>query len=163
MHKCHFGATEIDFFGGTITSEGVKPQKESQISCKKKTKFPKSKKALQRYIGFFNYYRDYISGLSEKLVPFFQLLEKDEKVLFTIELVEQFNEINRDLDRCSQLISLVRRLFLNLKAYLEVPLQIELYLPSIQVAKACVTSGRCLSCTSCGTTLETVLEYQTTN
>ena len=29
MHKCHFGATEIDFLGRTITSEGVKPQKES--------------------------------------------------------------------------------------------------------------------------------------
>ena len=28
MHKCHFGATEIDFLGRTITSEGVKPLKE---------------------------------------------------------------------------------------------------------------------------------------
>ena len=28
IHKCHFGATEIDFFGRTITPEGVKPQKE---------------------------------------------------------------------------------------------------------------------------------------
>ena len=41
--------------------------------------------------------------MSEKLVPFFQLLKKDKKVLVTTELVEQFNEINRDLDRCSQL------------------------------------------------------------
>ena len=28
MHKCHFGTTEIDFLGRTITTEGVKPQKE---------------------------------------------------------------------------------------------------------------------------------------
>ena len=28
MHKCHFGATEIDFLWRTITPEGVKPQKE---------------------------------------------------------------------------------------------------------------------------------------
>ena len=70
---------------------------------KEKTKFPKSKKALQRYLGFLNYYRNYIPRLSEKLVPFFQLLKKDEKVLVTSELIEQFNEINRDLDRCSQL------------------------------------------------------------
>ena len=27
MHKCLFGATEIDFLGRTISSEGVKPQK----------------------------------------------------------------------------------------------------------------------------------------
>ena len=58
---------------------------------------------MQRYLGFLNYYRNYIPRLSEKLVPFFQLLKKDEKVLVTSELIEQFNEINRDLDRCSQL------------------------------------------------------------
>ena len=103
MHKCHFGATEIDFLGRTITPEGVKPQKERITNFLEKTKFPKSKKALQRYLGFLNYYRNYIPRLSEKLVPFFQLLKKDEKVLVTQELVEQFNEINRDLDRCSQL------------------------------------------------------------
>ena len=104
MHKCHFGATEIDFLGRTITPEGVKPQKEESITnFLEKTNFPKSKKALQRYLGFLNYYRNYIPSLSEKLVPFFQLLKKDEKVLVTSELIEQFKEINRDLDRCSQL------------------------------------------------------------
>ena len=103
MHKCHFGATEIDFLGRTITPEGVKPQKEQITTFLEKTKFPKSKKALQRYLGFLNYYRNYIPRLSEKLAPFFQLLKKDEKVLVTTELVQQFNEINRDLDKCSQL------------------------------------------------------------
>ena len=103
MHKCHFGATEIDFLGRTITPEGVKPQKESITNFLEKTKFPKSKKALQRYLGFLSYYRNYIPRLSEMLVPFFQLLKKDEKVLVTSELIEQFNGINRDLDRCSQL------------------------------------------------------------
>ena len=103
MHKCHFGATEIDFLGRTIIPEGVKPQKERIIQFLEKTKFPKSKKALQRYLGFLNYYRNYIPRLSEKLVPFFQLLKKDEKVLVTTELIEKFNEINRDLDRCTQL------------------------------------------------------------
>ena len=29
MHKCHFGATAIDFLGRTITPEGVKPQKKN--------------------------------------------------------------------------------------------------------------------------------------
>ena len=46
MYKC--GATEIDFLGRTITPEGVKPQKERITIFLEKTKFPKSKKALQR-------------------------------------------------------------------------------------------------------------------
>ena len=45
MHKCHSGATEIEFLGRTITPEGVKPQKERITNFLEQTKFPKSKKA----------------------------------------------------------------------------------------------------------------------
>ena len=60
MHKCHFGAREIDFLGRAITLEGVKPQQETIINFLEKTMFQKSKKALQRYLGFLNYYRNFI-------------------------------------------------------------------------------------------------------
>ena len=93
MHKCHFGATKIDFLGRTITPAGVKPQRPRVQNFLENTKFPNSKKALQRYLGFLNYYRNYIPRLSEKLTPFFKLLIKDEKVL----------EINKALDRCCEL------------------------------------------------------------
>ena len=49
-HKCLFGATEFSFFGKTTTPSGVKPGKEKIINfLEKKTKFPKSAKALKRY------------------------------------------------------------------------------------------------------------------
>ena len=44
MHKCHFGAKEIDFLGRTITPEGVRPQRPRVQNFLKRTKFPKSKK-----------------------------------------------------------------------------------------------------------------------
>ena len=47
MHKCHFGATEIDFLGRTILSRGVKPQRQNVQTFREKTKVPKLKKALQ--------------------------------------------------------------------------------------------------------------------
>ena len=50
MHKCHFGATEIYFLGGTITPAGVKPQKPRVQYFLENTNFPKYKKALQRYL-----------------------------------------------------------------------------------------------------------------
>ena len=56
LHKCHFGAREINFLGRTITPVGVKPQRENVQNFLQKTKFPKSKKALQRYLGILNYY-----------------------------------------------------------------------------------------------------------
>ena len=103
VHKCHFGATEIDFLGRTITPAGVKPQRPRVQNFLENTIFPKSKKALQRYLGFLNYYRNYIPRLSEKLTPFFKLLTKDEKILVTPDLLEKFTEIDKALDRCCEL------------------------------------------------------------
>ena len=47
MHKCHFGATDIDFLGRTITPEGIKPQKEKITTLLEQSQFPKSKEAIQ--------------------------------------------------------------------------------------------------------------------
>ena len=79
MHKCYFGATDIDFLRRTITPTGVKPQIPGIQNFLENTSFSKFKKALQRYMGFLNYYRNYIPKLSEKLTPFFKLLTKDPK------------------------------------------------------------------------------------
>ena len=103
MHKCHFRAKEIDFLGRTITPQGVKPQKQNVQNFLEKIKFPKSKKALQRYLGFLNYYRNYVPRLSERLAPFYKMLKSDEKVLVSKELVQQFEEINKALDKCCDL------------------------------------------------------------
>ena len=40
MHKCHFGATEVDFLGRTITPAGVKPQRLRVHNFLENTKFP---------------------------------------------------------------------------------------------------------------------------
>ena len=51
MHKCHFGAKEIDFLGRTITPEGVRPQRPRVQNFLEKTKFPKSKKNTSEILG----------------------------------------------------------------------------------------------------------------
>ena len=52
MSKCHFGVKQIDFLGRTLTPNGVAPQAGKVKDFLSKLCFPKSKKALQRYIGF---------------------------------------------------------------------------------------------------------------
>ena len=100
MHKSHFGAKEIDFLGRTwrstaTTTQGPKLPSENQISQFQKT--------IQRYLGFLKYYRNYIPRLSAKLTQFFKLMKNDTEDMVTPDLLEQFTEINKALDRCCEL------------------------------------------------------------
>ena len=64
-------------------------------------RFSKSKKALQRYLGFVNYYRNYIPRMAEKLNPFYKLLKTEVPINITSELKEIFDEVNGALsDAC---------------------------------------------------------------
>ena len=49
IEKCHFGVRQVEFFGKTVSSEGVSPQAQNFLN---KLRFPKSEKALQQYLGF---------------------------------------------------------------------------------------------------------------
>ena len=60
-------------------------------------RFPKSKKQVQRYIGFVNYYHTYISRLSEKLLGFYELLNANKQVKMTEELQVNYKAINAAL------------------------------------------------------------------
>ena len=100
MAKCPFGVQEVDFLGRTITTKGVAPQKQKITKFLEKVKFPRSKKALRRYIGFLNYYRNYIPRLAERLTPFFQLLkttDAETKIPITPDTMKEFREINEAL------------------------------------------------------------------
>ena len=106
MAKCHFGVQEIDFLGRTKATKGVAPQNQKITKFLEKVKFPRSKKALQRYNGFLNYYRNYILRLAKRLTPFFQLLKTTDaktKIPITPDIMKEFREINETLDRCCQL------------------------------------------------------------
>ena len=103
MSKCHFGVKQVDFLGRTITPDGVAPQADKVKDFLAKVRFPKSKKALQRYIGFLNYYRNYIPRLSERLTPFFKLLKETSKFSVPTNLVDEFTNLNKLLGNSCQL------------------------------------------------------------
>ena len=54
IEKCHFGVRQVAFLRGAISSEGVTPQTYKNQNFFSKLRFPKSKKALERYLGFVN-------------------------------------------------------------------------------------------------------------
>ena len=55
IEKFHFRVRQVEFLGRTISPEGILPQARKTKNFLDKLRFPKSKKALQRYLGFVNY------------------------------------------------------------------------------------------------------------
>ena len=89
--KCHFEVKQVEFLGRTISPEGISPQARKIQNSLDKLRFPKSKKASQRYLGFVNYYRIYIPRMAAKLNPFYKLLKTEVPINITSELKETFD------------------------------------------------------------------------
>ena len=101
IEKCHFGVRNVEFLGRTISSEGVSPQSHKIQNFLSKLKSPKSKKALQRYLGFVNFYKKYIPTMAEKLNPFYKLLKAEVPMNITSEMKKTFDSVNKALsDAC---------------------------------------------------------------
>ena len=101
--KCHFGVRQVEFLGRTISPEGISPQARKMQNFLDKLRFPKSKKALQRYLVFMNYYRNYIPGMAEKLHLFYKLLKTAVPINITSEFKEIFDSVNKALSDAREL------------------------------------------------------------
>ena len=95
IEKCHFGVQQVEFLGRTISPEGISPQARKIQNFLDKLRFPKSKKALQRYLGFVNYYRNYVPRMAEKLHPFYKMLKTEVPINITSELKKTFDSVNK--------------------------------------------------------------------
>ena len=97
----HIGVRRFKFLGRTMSSEGVSPHSHKIQKFLRKLRFPKSKKALQRYLGFVNLYRSYIPRMAGKLSQFHKLLRAEVPINITSELKETFDTVNKALsDAC---------------------------------------------------------------
>ena len=103
IEKCFFGVRQVEVLGRTISSEGVSPQAHKIQNFLNKLRLPKSKKALQRYLGFVSYYKNYIPRVAEKLNPFYKHLKGGLPINITSELKETFDSVNKALSDACQL------------------------------------------------------------
>ena len=103
IEKRHFGVRHVEFLGRTISSEGVLPQSHKIQNFLNNLRFPKSKKALQRYLSFVNFYLKYIARMAEKFNPFYKLLKAEVPISITSDLKETFDSVNKALSDACQL------------------------------------------------------------
>ena len=104
IEKCHFGVRQVDFLRRTISPEGISPQARKLQNFLDKLTIPKTKKALQRCLGFVNYYRNCFSRMAEKLNSFHKLPKTEVPINIKSELKETFDSVNKALSDDCELV-----------------------------------------------------------
>lgn len=94
IHKRQECLEEINFLGYRISLNKIKPLvKRCQGILDYAT--PKTKKQLQRLLGVINYDRNFINGITELAKPFYNLLNKEQKLTRNADLEASFIKIKR--------------------------------------------------------------------
>ena len=100
--KCEFGRSSVSFVGQIIEAGTIRADL-SEANLSKITTPPKTVKQLRSVLGYVNWFRPYIIGLSEKLVflteklkkKAFNWSEKDTEKLFALtELIDRSQTLN---------------------------------------------------------------------
>ena len=97
VKKCEFGVPEIKYLGWTISKAGQGVQKDKIEKQLAHMRMPRSLRQIQKLIGFMNYFKNYIPRLAEKLLPFYRLLQKGERIHTTDEHRKMLNILKDDL------------------------------------------------------------------
>jgi hypothetical protein len=90
--KCLFHATSLSFLGHTISTEGIKMEKDklkALLDCAP----PKDVKGVRSFVGLANYYRKFIPEFSKILVPLTQLTKKKQLFIWNDSCQEAFERI----------------------------------------------------------------------
>lgn len=81
LEKCIFCTREAKFLGYVVNVEGIQIDRE-RLEEIKRYKRPHNIKTLRGFLGILNYYKKFITGLSDKAAPLYVLLKKGNKWLW---------------------------------------------------------------------------------
>ncbi len=94
--KCDLLIREVTFLGRVIGGGCITPD-PSMYSTLEEWNQPRTKKELQSFLGFVNYYREFVKGLSEMAHPLKELTRQNKPFEFKPEHVECFEKVRRAL------------------------------------------------------------------
>ncbi|QRW19820.1 Retrotransposable element Tf2 protein [Rhizoctonia solani] len=86
IEKCHFHVKKIDYLGFIILEFGIEVD-QSKVTDAMNWSVPKNVKNIQEFLGFVNFYRQFIPNFGNMAQPLYNLLKKDS--LWKWEQMEQ--------------------------------------------------------------------------
>ena len=84
LEKCEFHKTEVKYLGLIITADGVKMD-QKKVKAVVEWGSPKNLHDLHIFLGFSNFFRQFILGYSEVVSPIIKLTKKNVKFVWNAE------------------------------------------------------------------------------
>ena len=103
LAKCEFACSELEYIGHKV-GLGVMSPKLLKVNALINTPKPINKRQLQLFLGFANYYKQYLKQYSTIAYPLTDMLRKDKKIVWTSECECSFQEIKRQLSESPVLL-----------------------------------------------------------
>ena len=94
--KCDFMRTETKYLGRVVSSKGIKPD-PAVLSKVQEWMSPRNREELQSFLGFANYYRDFIPFHAAKVQPMQELLRMNQHFHWNEKHQKAFNSVKQAL------------------------------------------------------------------
>ena len=94
--KCDFMKSEIKYLGRVVSAEGVKPDPKA-LAKLRDWEIPRNKTEMQSFLGFANYYREFIPWHAKMVAPLHAVTGLNATFAWGPEQQKAFNEIKKGL------------------------------------------------------------------
>ena len=94
--KCNFMKSEIKYLGHVVSAEGVKPDPKA-VAKMRDWEIPRNKTEMQRFLGFANYYHEFIPWHAKLVAPLHAVTGLNVTFTWGPEQQKAFNEIKKAL------------------------------------------------------------------
>ncbi|XP_011688911.1 PREDICTED: uncharacterized protein LOC105450661 [Wasmannia auropunctata] len=95
-NKVQFRVNEVKYLGHRFSKVGMEPDKE-RVKAVAKLKSPQNKKEVQRILGMFNYFHDFMPNMAEMSEPIRNLLKKDVEFSWSTKHEQAFKRLKEVL------------------------------------------------------------------
>ncbi len=115
LEKCEFHAQSVPFLGFILSPEGIRMD-PAKVEAVANWPTPDNRKAVQRFLGFANFYRRFIRGFSQIALPLTNLTSTRQRFCWSEQALEAFEKLKLilltllscyKLNRCYIKLSLV--------------------------------------------------------
>uniref|UniRef100_A0A670K6E2 Gypsy retrotransposon integrase-like protein 1 n=1 Tax=Podarcis muralis TaxID=64176 RepID=A0A670K6E2_PODMU len=103
LEKCQFHTKEVEFLGYLLSDKGL-AMDPGKVQAVLEWKTPKTKKDVQRFLGFGNFYRKFIRNFAHLTAPITDCLSSKKKFVWTAEAERAFEELKRAFASEGQLL-----------------------------------------------------------